>query len=290
MRLDKNSMESIDRPKIGIGSYAYRYNIGFDGFKSPLPMDLEAFINNAIELELQGVQLCENLSYSSYPISVLKRECGRLTRNGMFIELGMRDMSLENLRSHLELADVIGAGFIRVVAGKPSVFPENERESLKNQLLNVFDALLPDIRSLGIRIGLENHYDLPTQDLISIVRSIDDESIGLVFDTTNALGFIEKPEDTLRSVLPYLFSVHVKDYIVEKVEAGYLIRGAVLGEGLLDYRKLLSDVVEQKPDASIILEMTIRREDSMDEKQIVQWEHQKVVESVRVLKNFFGIN
>jgi sugar phosphate isomerase/epimerase len=275
-------------PKVGIGSYAFRYHIGFKGFEPPHRMDLAEFLDTAVSMGLGGVQLCENLDYSAIPVKELQRQCRPITESGMFLEIGMRDMSYENLMDHVELASALQSDLIRVVAGKPRAFPETEREQLKEQLLAVFGMVLPELRDRGIRIGLENHYDLPTEDLVGIAERVGDEHVGLVFDTTNGLGFIERPQETLEMVLPYLLSVHVKDYVVEKVEAGYLIRGARLGEGLLDFKSLLRRVLRERPSSSIILEMTIRRDEGMSVEEAVEWERREVERSASALQSFIA--
>ena len=278
-------------PRIGIGSYAYRYNIGFPGFNPPTRMDLNSFVDVAITLDLQGVQLCENLNYIEYDLSEIKEVSKKIHRNNMFLELGMRDMTYENLVHHLDLAERLETNFIRVVAGKPNPFPEKgtHKDRLIEDLFRVFEKVLPQLKKRNIRIGLENHYDLSTDDIVHVVHTVNDEMVGVVFDTTNALGFIEKPEETLEAVLPFLFSIHVKDYIVEKVEAGYLIKGTALGEGLLNYKSILEKVVKNAPGASIILEMTIRRDNEMDMNEVVKWENSQVAKSINELQKYIKV-
>lgn len=273
-------------PRIGIGSYAYRYNIGFSDFRSPEPMDLFAFLEEAKRLGVDGVQLCENLEYEDMPRQTWGRLRAFAQDNGMFVELGMRDVTPETLSRHIELAKTVGARFIRAVAGAPSAFPEENQQKLIDRVVGAIEGLLPTLEESEIVVGLENHYDLETDSLVAVAEHFASESVGLVFDTTNALGFVEQPEQTLRKMLPFVRSVHVKDYVVEKVEAGYLVRGRSLGEGLLDCPKLLDMVLDQRPDASLIVEMTIRREPSQSPEEVVAWERSMVEQSVRAIERY----
>jgi len=191
-----------------------------------------------------------------------RKPCATLPRAqefGLFLELGMRDLTPANLEKHLNLAEIMDAHFLRVVLGGNLVMPEEPPDALTHQAIAVLRAAMSDIHRLNLTLGLENHFDVPTAHLVQIVREIHDPQVGLIFDTTNGLGFINRPEETLRQIGPYLLSVHLKDYIVQKVEAGYLIRGTVLGEGWLDLDAILQSVLAYNPDASLILEMTIRR-------------------------------
>ena len=61
--LDKKKYISI--PNIGLGSYAFRYAIGFKDFKIPKPMTIVDFLHEAKRLGFQGVQLCENFNISN---------------------------------------------------------------------------------------------------------------------------------------------------------------------------------------------------------------------------------
>jgi sugar phosphate isomerase/epimerase len=277
---------SKDAPRIGIGSYAFRYNIGFDGFAPCERMGLFEFIDAAEGLGLQGVQFCENLNYAGLSGKILEKARATLADRGMFVELGMRDMSYDNLMRHVEIAEMLGSDLIRVVAGTPSAYPDAESGSLKRQLLDVFERALPEIQEKELRIGLENHFDLPTRDLVSVVEKVGSSNVGMVFDTTNGLGFIERPEETLELLLPHLLSIHLKDYVVQKVEAGYLVRGAVLGEGYLDYKGLLTRAFSQKSLVSVVLEMTVRRDDEMNVEETVIWERNQVERSAEELKRF----
>ena len=93
--------------QIGIGSYAYRYAIGFKNFTPPNPMTVFDFLDEAHRLGLDGVQLCENLSYSNFTAKEFREIKSLAHELGLFIELGMRDLSKENLYKHLEIADIL---------------------------------------------------------------------------------------------------------------------------------------------------------------------------------------
>lgn len=272
-------------PEIGIGSYCYRYAIGVDGFRPAAPMDLHSFMKEAVRLGLSRVQLCENLDYTSRNDSEFA-ELGRLAREaGIVIEVGMRDLSRDNFARHLELADRLSAPFLRVVLGKPSLYREPEPEALVETSVRVLADAVPAMRRMGILVGIENHFDLCPEDIARVVEQVNEPCVGLVFDTTNSLGFVRSPEETLRIMGPRLLSVHLKDYVIQKVEAGYLIRGVVLGEGWLNLDGILREAVEYNPSISIVLEMSIRREPDMDMAKTLEWERDAIERSLKALRS-----
>ncbi len=269
--------------RVGIGSYAFRYAVGIDGFTPPTPMSTLDFVKAAYSLGAGGVQLCENLSYCDLPESSLmavKRFCDE---NEMFIEIGMRDCRPENLETHLSIARLMGSDLIRLVLGAPSNTPEPDGDELEWRSIRVLKDLVPVLESEGVRIAVENHFDLRTERLVRIIEQVDSDAVGFVLDTTNGIGFVEKPEQTLEALLPRLLSVHLKDYTMEKVEAGYVMRGCALGEGWLDYQGILERVLSVRPDASIILELTARRKDSQSSQETIRREAELIRTSFEVM-------
>ena len=256
---DSASVNRGSRRRLGIGSFAFRYAAGVASFPVSNPMTPLEFAKAAHAAGAMGVQLCENLGYADRRPECLQSVVSYCERNEMFIELGMRDLTDENLTSHISLAKHTGAELIRVVLGCPSDSPEESADELESRSIDVLRAAVPSLEDHGLRVGIENHFDLRTSRLVRIVDRVASDSVGFVFDTTNGIGFIERPEETLELLLPRLLSMHIKDYKMVKVEAGYELRGCVLGEGWLDYRCLLEKVLSERPGSSIILELTVRR-------------------------------
>jgi len=283
--MEKQQAKQNNTPPVGIGSYAYRYAIGFKNFTPPNPMSIFDFLAEAHRLGLERVQFCENLSYSYFTTKEL-REIKTLAHElGIVIELGMRDITKENLYKHLEIAELLSSHFLRIVLGENSLYRKENPDKLTHQAIEVFKDVLPDIKTLDMTVGIENHFDVAPEYLVKIAEELGDKHVGLIFDTTNCLGFTTTPEETLKMIGPYLVSVHLKDYFVHKVEAGYLIRGTILGDGWLSLDEILRSVLSYNSRASIIIEMTIRRESDQSIEEIIPWEKQAVEQSVNNLRN-----
>ena len=269
---------------IGIGSYAFRYNVGITGFRPEKPLDTTGFIEAAVDLGLKRVLLCENLGIDDLTDGQLAETAALLKQNNLISEIGMRDITAENLRRHIRICSLLGSNFIRVVCGNPEPYPSSEPENLKSQALGAIRAVLPDLQEQGIFLGIENHFDLPTDDLVEIADTIDDPHVGLILDTTNGLGFIERVDETAAKVSHRLLSVHLKDYRIRKGEAGYQIEGTVLGEGILDYERLLRELLEGNSEISIILELTIARPPALCPEEAAAREMEQIRRSVGKLK------
>ncbi len=270
---------------IGLGSYAYRYAIKFIDHRKASYMTIFDFLEEASRLNFKAVQLCENFDYKNYSKEKLKTINRIANELGLIIELGLSGLSKDNLLKHLEIANLLSSNFIRVVLSNKGKYPENKPNELMSNSINILKEILPIYREQNVFIGIENHFDLPTNMLVDLVRKINDEHVGLIFDTTNHLAFIEKPENTLKLFMPHLMSVHIKDYLVQKVEAGYLISGTILGEGRLKTKKMLNEIFLNVDIISIILEMTIRRKPGQKISEVILWEKNTVERSANYLNS-----
>jgi len=265
---------------IGIGSFAFRYHIGIPACTPARPMTPFGFIDAVESLGLTRLQFCENLRYADEPTHSIRWMSELCREKGLTVELGMYGLTQENLARHIRLAEVFSSRFIRVVVGE---LAEDNRQSAQTAL-EAIRALLPELTRHHITLGIENHFDITTEQVIEIIQAIDDPHVGAVYDTTNAIGFIEHPSHTLALMLPYVKSVHLKDYRMNKVEASIVMSGQILGEGVLDTENIIRQVARVNPDASIIMEQTIRRLDGITPEQAVEMEQMQIERSIAYLK------
>ncbi len=275
---------TTSRPVFGITSYAYRYHIGTPDFVPGEPMSAAGFLEAAHRLGCSSAQMCENLGFAALDREELLSIRDTAGRLGLSLEIGMRTLTEESLELHLALAGLLASRFLRIVLGTGSDYPEAEPDRLAGRAVSILRNAVPWCEKNGVSIGLENHFDLPTRRLVEVVDQVGSGRVGLVFDTTNALGFGERPEETLALMGSRVMSIHLKDYRFQKVEAGYRIGGTVLGEGLLQDADILRTAFGLNPAASVLLEMTIRRDPSMSAGETTRWEEAAIGKSALRLK------
>ena len=285
--LHKTTGQSSRIPQIGIGSFAFRYAIGRGEFQPPNPMTAMDFLSEAHELGFGGVQLCENLGYSSLSDDELLAIKSKADRLGLFIEIGMRYLTPENLSRHLEIAKLMSSGFLRMVLGPQQTSPAADPEALRAKSARILLDALPQLRKQGVTVGIENNFDLTSDQLVRLVEDIDDKHVGLILDTTNCLGFTERPQETLEIFQPHVLSVHLKDYAVYRVEAGFIMTGTTLGEGWLDIDTLLKSILESSKVQSIIMEMCMRRNEQHTVEETLVWEREAIEKSANFLQKMF---
>ena len=107
----------MDNSQLGIGSFAYRYQVGFPGCMPDVPLMPFDFINAVQRLGLKRLQLCENIKYADLDTKAISLMADRTKELGLAVEIGMNGITRENLRKHIDLAKKFESKFIRAVIG-----------------------------------------------------------------------------------------------------------------------------------------------------------------------------
>ena len=271
--------------KTGIGSYAFRYAVGFGGFRPDVPMDVYKFLDEVGELGLLRCQVCENLPILHYSDPEFKKIKEYADERGIVIELGFRNLTEENLSRYMGIAEILQSPFLRVVLNEEG----NPRETARNEevianSVKIIRKWLPVLKSRGITLGVENYFDHSNSRLIRMIEEIESPLVRLIFDTNNCFGFLVEPEQAFQEAAPYTVEIHLKDYKILKVEAGYFITGTVLGEGWLNSKAIIEDALRHNPDMTFLIEMAVKRREGASPAEVVAEEKRQISASVKELR------
>ncbi len=133
----------------------------------------------------------------------------------------------------------------------------------KVEFLGNIKELGESARAIGITIGLENPGDGRANVLDTAMQAgpvIDEiglETVGLNYDFGNLISHCferVKPEEDFLHALPQTIHYHVKDVIRQGDGWGF----SAIGEGLIDYRKILSDIARDPRPLPVSLEIPLR--------------------------------
>jgi sugar phosphate isomerase/epimerase len=127
----------------------------------------------------------------------------------------------------------------------------------KNALVDL-QLAEPVLRKYKIRLAVENHKDWRAKELAAILQQLDSEWIGVTLDFGNSIALMEDPMEVVETLLPYVYSTHVKDMAVEEYPDGFLLSEVPLGKGMLDLPRIVSLCKKQNPDVTFNLEMITR--------------------------------
>jgi len=114
------------------------------------------------------------------------------------------------------------------------------------------------LRRMGVRLGVENHKDLRSEELVELLRTVGSAHIGCCLDFGNNLALLEEPEETVRELGPYLVTTHLKDMAVMPCKEGFEMAEVPLGKGMMDLPGLMAACVIANPEVTFNLEMITR--------------------------------
>ena len=263
--------------QLGISSWACAWSIGVAGQEPAQPMDAAGLIRLAAGLGVSVVQLADNLPVPDY--EEVRRTA---VAHGVTLELGTRGIGPAHLSRQLELCRYLGSSFLRTVADMRDDRPHPD------EIVASVRAMLPELRSAGVTLGLENHDRFTAETLSGIVDRIGDPRAGVCLDTVNSFGSLEGPEVVVHTLARHVVNLHVKDFVVRRAthSMGFEITGAPAGQGRLDIPWLLAELKNAGRDPNAIIEHWPAPEGSIE--QTAAKERQWCAESVAYLRTLIA--
>ncbi|MDT0611202.1 sugar phosphate isomerase/epimerase family protein [Streptomyces lancefieldiae] len=219
----------------GISTYAYFWRISG---RAPEPMTLTAMLRDTAELGGEVFQICDYAPIESYDTAQLADLRATADDLGLALELGTRGIRPGHLRKYLDLAGELGVTLVRSMLNTADHRPDTtEAEALLKEVV-------PRYADTGVTLGLETYEQVATDDLMTVVRAVDDPHLGVVLDPGNSVARLERPADVVAATAPHVVNIHVKDFAFTRRDGwvGFTYAGCPLGEGLLDYDGMIAAV------------------------------------------------
>ena len=255
---------STNRIPIGLCLYGIAYTTGLVGHgtprANPKPVGPNEFLDLAAQKGLSSVET--HLGY----ISPQEDEATLLAFRDRARDLGLQfviagpKIDVEAFRHHLPLAAKLGVRTVRcVISGilcgdrRPIGGLEGWQRHLA-ETTQKLKTIAPQAEDLGIRIGVENHQDATSADLIGLCEEVGSPNVGIVLDTGNPLAVAEDPVEFAERILHHLVHVHLKDYRMVRTESGYRLFHCAIGAGQVDFAALFK-LFDTKPDVLRHIEM-----------------------------------
>jgi 3-oxoisoapionate decarboxylase len=238
--------------KLGLSSWAYYWATSLLHSEQLGGMSAFELVERTAELGLEVVQLCETVPLTNWSADCLDQLRQFARERNVAIELGVRSLDPLVLCDHLEIAARLDARVLRIVpwSGSPT------RELLQtSQLTHMVEPMIPICEARDISLAIENHFDIADQDLANWLTWLNHPWVGACLDTANSTGFLKEPLDTAKRLAPYVISVHLKDYVVQKQSKGYRISGVPLGKGWLDASAIMDAVRQGGRQPNVLLEL-----------------------------------
>lgn len=253
--------------KLGIGSYAYAWSIGVNGYPQPsLPMTAVGLVRRATELGVHLVQIADNLPLDKLDDATFDALLAEAKRLDVVIEVGTRGIQPEHLSRYLAIARRCGSPILRVVVDTATHHPS------ANEAVDLLKPMLPDFAAAGITLAIENHDRFKVQSLVDILTALDSPYVGICLDTVNSFGALEDPLRVISTLAPYVSNLHIKDFQIRRLghNMGFVIDGTPAGQGMLDIPMVLEQlkgrsfnaILELWPAPEATMDATAAKEDS----------------------------
>lgn len=185
---------------------------------------------------------------------------------GMYLEgsvpLPANRTQLERFQQRLLQLRQAGANVVRTVllSGRRYERFQSQAEfrAAVDQASKALTLVKPVLEAFGMNLAIENHKDLRTKELVALLERVDSRYIGVCVDTGNSIALLEDPMETVESLAPWAFSIHLKDMAVEEYADGFLLSEVPLGQGFLDLRRMVNLLRQARPEIRFSLEMITR--------------------------------
>lgn len=233
------------RSLLGLSTYAYFWQWSEE---NPSALSLEEMLRDAAGHGAEVFQICDYPLLDEMPAEELVAVRNAAQELKLVLEVGTRGVRPEKLRQYLEIAQQLGAKFVRSMV-QPADTPLDEVPDL-------LSSVLPAYEEAGVDLGLETYEQLPTTDLVALVEQVGHPRLGIVLDPGNSVAALEHPADVVRRTAARVNNLHIKDFAFSRQDGwvGFVYTGTRLGEGLLDYDSMISAVEPHQRGINQIIE------------------------------------
>lgn len=116
----------------------------------------------------------------------------------------------------------------------------------------------PIVNKYRIPLGIENHKDWTTEEMVPLLKRYSSEYLGVCIDFGNNMALLDDPIELVESLAPFVINTHIKDMGVEEHPDGFLLAEVPLGQGILDLKRIISTVRKYRPSVKFSLDMLTR--------------------------------
>lgn len=242
---------------------SYHFRAGVERQRGETPItDPARLASYCAELGAGGIQASLPNADGGYA-----RKVGDILRkNGMYFEASAQlprgQADLDAFNDAVRAAEQAGASVIRTVlfTGRryeaftdAAHFQEARQAAWKSVTLAE-----PVLRKRKMKIAIENHKDLRSEDLLQLIDRIQSEYVGVCVDLGNNYALMEDPVDIARAFSKCAYSCHIKDHVLKSYNKGFLLFDAKLGTGVINLRQAVSTLRQAQPNLKFSLETMTR--------------------------------
>jgi sugar phosphate isomerase/epimerase len=159
-----------------------------------------------------------------------------------------------NLRRGIETAKTMGSPLCRcVLAPDRDHLPPGPIEQHIETAARILKSVKPQATEAGVKIAIENHKDLQAWEMREVILAAGKDFVGSLLDTGNPVFVMEDPMTTVEVLGPYALTVHLRDSIIYEHPRGAAVQWVPLGEGTVDFKRIVARVREVCPSVYVYI-------------------------------------
>lgn len=260
--LDMPGFLKETRMGIVVHSYATRWNSKIDSKKYPGFVDAVALLQHCHEIGAGGLQV----GVKNWTGDFSKKMRERREKLGLYLEGSISPPASQEdvprFENEVKQAKEAGATILRTVTSGgrryEAFHSAEEVEAFKSKAMDSLKLAEPVLRRHKAKLAVENHKDWRADELAHALKQLSSEWVGVTLDFGNSIALIEDPMEVVKTLVPFLFTTHVKDMGVEEYEGGFLLSEVPLGKGFLDLPKIVALCRQHNAEVTFNLEMITR--------------------------------
>ena len=187
------------------------------------------------------------------------------------------DNEIARVKAHMEAATVLGIKTFRSdCTGFRRPIEENTIEAFLQELPIItesYEILAEYAAGLGVKLLLENHgfHANGAERVRLILQGIKSKNFGHQLDVGNYICMDDKPEITVKKMLPYADVIHMKDFYIRQRDpgdatqfecsgawfrsvGGQYLRGSIMGQGDLDIPNIIHTIKSSGFNGNLYIE------------------------------------
>jgi sugar phosphate isomerase/epimerase len=240
--------------KMGLNSYCLR----------ALKWRDKQILDYAVSLKLDGVFLQDSLDPDRDKLEHWT-EIGKYARGlGLHLETGIGavlpddeagvEASRKTLLTGLARSKACGSPLVRCLQSPDRAhLPKRPFEQNRDAMVRLLQSVRPQFTDVGVKIAIENHKDLQAWEMREVIEAAGKDWVGSYLDTGNPVFVVEDPVTTVETLAPYALCVHLRDSVVYERPGGAMVAWVPLGEGDIDFHKIVAMVRQTKPDVYVYI-------------------------------------
>ncbi|HHQ6537742.1 TPA: sugar phosphate isomerase/epimerase family protein [Serratia fonticola] len=159
-------------------------------------------------------------------------------------QLGL-DVHIETSASDAKTLDQAVAIALKSGASSVRFYPryEGHLDDVMVKIAQDIQYIKQNYQHSGLSFTLEQHEDLKSHELMSLLAEADFPQISLLFDFANMINANEEPLPALAAMASKITQVHIKDAVITHEVKGLGHKACISGQGHLPFKELLLQLI-----------------------------------------------